>query len=136
MLPLQRYRLSTSPATGLTGLLENVFLGDFFECFGFLSLVNKRTARTALASIMLASIPRNGVPKPPPPTAPARGVQGESWQVEDGDIQSFRTADQEQGCLGKAPNAKTQSPPQDSSTCQLWCAIALGALARGRPLAH
>ena len=26
--------------------------------------------------------------------------------------------------------------PLDSSTCMLWCAIALGALVRGQPLAH
>lgn len=39
---LRRGRLSVSPATGLTGLLESVFLGDFFGCFGFLALVSER----------------------------------------------------------------------------------------------
>lgn len=39
---LRRGRLSASPATGLPGLLENVFLEDFFGCFGFLSLVSER----------------------------------------------------------------------------------------------
>ena len=39
---LLRGRLSASPATGLTGLQENVYLVDFFGCLGFLSLATKR----------------------------------------------------------------------------------------------
>lgn len=34
-----------------------------------------------------------------------------------------------------AENAKA-APPRDSSTCALWCSVALGALVRGCPLAH
>lgn len=84
-----------------------------------------------MVSIMQASlVPRHRAPAPSPPTAPAR-------QAGDGrDTQSLGTAGEEQGCRGKAPKAEAQSPPQDSSTCQLWCAMALGALARGRPLDH
>lgn len=39
---LFRGRFSASPATGLIGLEENEFLGDFFECLGFLALANQR----------------------------------------------------------------------------------------------
>eukprot|EP00903_Cladosiphon_okamuranus_P014173 g13171.t2 len=39
-LPLERSRFSASPATGLVGLQENVFLTDFFACLGFLSLTS------------------------------------------------------------------------------------------------
>ena len=37
-----RGQFSASPATGLTGLQENEFLGDFFDCLGFLSLTSER----------------------------------------------------------------------------------------------
>lgn len=39
---LLRVRLCTSPATGLTGLQENQFLGDFFKSLGFLALADQR----------------------------------------------------------------------------------------------
>eukprot|EP00752_Nemacystus_decipiens_P002826 g2634.t1 len=42
MFPLKRGRFSASPATGLIGLQENEFLGDFFGCLGFLSLASER----------------------------------------------------------------------------------------------
>ena len=37
-----RGRFSPSPATGLIGLQENEFLGDFFDCLGFLSITSER----------------------------------------------------------------------------------------------
>lgn len=37
-----RLRLTASPATGLVGMQENAFLGDFFDCIGFLPLANQR----------------------------------------------------------------------------------------------
>jgi len=39
---LLRGRFSASPATGLIGLRENGFLGDFFDALGFLSLASER----------------------------------------------------------------------------------------------
>lgn len=48
MLPIRRSlvalraRLSASPATGMVGLQENAFLGDFFGALGFLSLASER----------------------------------------------------------------------------------------------
>ncbi len=38
----RRGRFSASPATGLIGLPENGFLGDFFDALGFLSLASER----------------------------------------------------------------------------------------------
>ena len=38
-----RGRFSASPATGLIGLQENQFLGDFFDCLGFLAIANQRS---------------------------------------------------------------------------------------------
>lgn len=40
-----RGRFSASPATGLVGLQENEFLGDFFECLGFLSLASEGSVK-------------------------------------------------------------------------------------------
>ena len=37
-----RCRLSASPATGMVGMQENVFLGDFFGCLGILPLATER----------------------------------------------------------------------------------------------
>lgn len=35
-------RLSPSPATGLIGLKENAYIGDFFETMGFLPITSER----------------------------------------------------------------------------------------------
>lgn len=37
-----RCRLSASPATGLLGMQENVFLDNYFGCLGLLPLANER----------------------------------------------------------------------------------------------
>ena len=37
-----RCRLSASPATGLVGMQENAFLGDYFGCMGFMPLTTQR----------------------------------------------------------------------------------------------
>ncbi|CAM9148614.1 unnamed protein product [Ectocarpus sp. 8 AP-2014] len=46
MLPLKRFRLSASPATGLVGMRENAFLSDFFGCVGFYPLTTQRSRST------------------------------------------------------------------------------------------
>lgn len=37
-----RARLSTSPATGLIGLRENVYIADFFRTIGFVPITSER----------------------------------------------------------------------------------------------
>ena len=37
-----RCRLSASPATGLVGMQENVFLSNYFECMALLPLTDER----------------------------------------------------------------------------------------------
>ena len=86
-----------------------------------------RVIRDAMVSVMFATIPsRNAVlPPPPPPTeAVERGsdVIGSNCQVE--------------GRWSKAAHAGSATLPRTTSTCLLWCAIALGALVRGSPLTH
>lgn len=43
-----RARLSPSPATGLVGLRENVFIGEFFSMMGFLPFTTERWVRVLL----------------------------------------------------------------------------------------
>ncbi|CAN0486512.1 unnamed protein product, partial [Ectocarpus sp. 8 AP-2014] len=38
---MKRYRFSASPATGLVGMQENVFLSNFFDSVGFLPLTTR-----------------------------------------------------------------------------------------------
>ncbi|CAN0382667.1 unnamed protein product [Ectocarpus sp. 12 AP-2014] len=52
MLPMKRFRLSASPATGLVGMQENAFLTDFFGCVGFLPLTTRRHVRETMVKIM------------------------------------------------------------------------------------
>lgn len=91
------------------------------------------TARTALVSILLARTPQHSSSRPPPPACRAQeGIR----RVEDGDSRTLEAAGQAYGRSGKAPKAHVQLSTPNSSICQLWCAIALGALVRGAPLAN
>ncbi|CAM9517697.1 unnamed protein product, partial [Ectocarpus sp. 12 AP-2014] len=53
-LPLTRFGLSASPATGLVGMQENAFLGDFFGCVGFLPLTTQSHIRETMVNIMMS----------------------------------------------------------------------------------
>ncbi|CAM9184638.1 unnamed protein product [Ectocarpus fasciculatus] len=44
---MKRYRFSASPATGLVGMKENVFLSNFFGSVGFLPLTTRRRRATS-----------------------------------------------------------------------------------------
>ncbi|CAB1099293.1 unnamed protein product [Ectocarpus sp. CCAP 1310/34] len=81
MLPFKRCGLSASPATGLVGMQENVFLSGLFGCVGFFH-------------------------------SPSRVAPG-------GDLVKTSAGNQF---------------PMDPSACTLWCAVALGALIKGRPI--
>eukprot|EP00903_Cladosiphon_okamuranus_P006027 g5945.t1 len=156
-LPHKRCRFSASPATGLIGQQENGFLDDFFGCLGFLSLANESTIRKAMVCIMVA-VGTHYSERPPAVTAvttaatsatvaPAHGDEIEhigrsraTAGAEEGD--GVREAQARgaptEGCWGEAivtAMAGGKQLPSDASTCLLWCAIALGALVRGCPLA-
>eukprot|EP00903_Cladosiphon_okamuranus_P019499 g17932.t1 len=142
LLPLKRSaaggelgRFSASPATGLIGLQENEFLGDFFRCLGFLSLASESIVRGAMVKVMLAGAslqhkrhlgtPSSSHSSPGHVGKDAGGV-GESSEDMDGSDWSNALAAE------KGPAAL----PRDPSTCALWCAIVLGALVQGYPLDH
>ncbi|CAM9574729.1 unnamed protein product [Ectocarpus fasciculatus] len=114
-LPLKRFRWSASPATGLVGMQENAFLSDFFDGVGFLPLTNKSHIRETMVKIMTSYADlqqptvRTDCDDEGPFDAIARGAD---WS--------------------KA--SECNQLPMDPSTCTFWCAIALGALAKGSPV--
>ncbi|CAM9951534.1 unnamed protein product [Ectocarpus fasciculatus] len=115
VLPWKRCRLSASPATGLVGMQENTFLSDFFGCNGFLPLATPSQIRETMVKIMS------------PHASSQQSVCGDDCD-EGGHY--FEAAAQG-GDLTK-PSAGNHLP-MDPSACTFWCAVALGALAKGTP---
>eukprot|EP00903_Cladosiphon_okamuranus_P015988 g14766.t1 len=115
ILPFKRCRLSASPATGLVGMQENNFLSDFFGCVGFLPLTTASHIRETMVKIMLT---------------PASRLQAAS-RDDGGDAEKFGAITIEGG-PGRTLAAETF--PMGPSTCIFWCAVALGALAKGSPV--
>ncbi|CAM9901202.1 unnamed protein product [Ectocarpus fasciculatus] len=114
-IPLKRVRLSASPATGLVGMRENAFLGDFFACIGLLPLATQSQMREAMVRMMTAVVPRQW---------PAVGGDSDDTGRHDAIVR---------GEDGSKASEWTQLP-MNPSTCTFWCAIALGAIAKGNPL--
>ncbi|CAM9174833.1 unnamed protein product [Ectocarpus sp. 4 AP-2014] len=112
MLPLKRFRLSASPATGLVGIQENAFLIDFFGCVGFLPLTTPSHIRGEMVRMMTLST----TPHRPGAShdSPGQGQLGAIF-TEDG----ITTGNQ----LSAGPSA-----------CTFWCAVGVGALVRGSPV--
>ncbi|CAN0400626.1 unnamed protein product [Ectocarpus sp. 12 AP-2014] len=112
MLPVKRFRLSASPATGLVGMQENVFLSDFFGCVGFLPLTTPRHIREEIVRMMTLST----APYRPGPShdSPEQGQFGAIFS-KDG----FTTGNH----LSTGPSA-----------CTFWCAVGVGALVKGSPV--
>ncbi|CAM9497763.1 unnamed protein product, partial [Ectocarpus sp. 13 AM-2016] len=113
-LPLTRFGRSASPATGLVGMQENTFLGDFFGCVGFLPLTTQSHIRETMVNIMVSpAIQQSFVGGDFGAEGPFDSIAGGAeWSKASGGHQL----------------------PMNPSTCTFWCAIALGALAKGTPL--
>ncbi|CAN0391286.1 unnamed protein product [Pylaiella littoralis] len=127
----KRCRLSASPATGLVGLQENGFLGDFFGCLGILPLATESTVRNGMVEIMEA--------------VARRQLRHEHEHEYPGNVgfTMEREALKEEGAGtgladGEEKDWKDALVRRDVSgspaTCIMWCAIALGALMRGSPV--
>ncbi|CAN0384642.1 unnamed protein product, partial [Scytosiphon promiscuus] len=111
-----RCRLRASPATGLVGMQENAFLSDFFGCVGFLPLTNERQIRETMVKIMMTAYPR----QEPGFDSDACGEEGKFGACEVGS--TFE-------------NVSGVNPlPKGPSVCTFWCAVAVGALAKGSPI--
>ncbi|CAN0270947.1 unnamed protein product [Ectocarpus sp. 12 AP-2014] len=112
MLPLKRFRLSASPATGLVGMQENVFLSDFFGCVGFFPFTTPSHIRGEMVRMMTLS------------TAPHRpGASHES--PEQGQLGAIFSED------GITTENRLSTGP---SACTFWCAVGVGALVKGSPV--
>ncbi|CAN0425356.1 unnamed protein product [Pylaiella littoralis] len=82
--------------------------------------------RTAIFSVMRAAVPEEFGATTPPPLHVAEGAM--QCLVDGGDLS--------EGHWDQAVLAGDGALPHDSSTCLLWCAVALGALVRGCPLTN
>ncbi|CAN0122963.1 unnamed protein product [Ectocarpus sp. 6 AP-2014] len=111
-LPLKRLRLSASPAVGLVGMQESAFLSDFFGCVGFLPLTTRSTIREAMVQIMAT------------PATLQRPPVGGSCD-EEALVDAIARGED----LMKA--SEGHQLPMNPRSCTFWCAIALGALAKG-----
>ncbi|CAM9174909.1 unnamed protein product [Ectocarpus sp. 4 AP-2014] len=112
MLPLKRFRLSASPATGLVGMQENVSLSDFFGCVGFLPLTTPSHIGGEMVRMMTLS------------TAPHRpGVSHDA--PEQCQFGAIFTED------GITTGNQLSTGP---SACIFWCAVGVGALVKGSPV--
>ncbi|CAM9549099.1 unnamed protein product [Ectocarpus sp. 12 AP-2014] len=95
---------------------ENAFLSDFFGCNGFLPLTTPSHIRETMVKIML------------PPTSSQQSVLGDDC----GEGGHYFEAVARGGDLSKT-SAGNQLL-MDPSACTFWCAVALGALAKGCPI--
>ncbi|CAM9966772.1 unnamed protein product [Scytosiphon promiscuus] len=108
---LKRCRLSASPATGLVGMEENFFLSDFFSCVGFLPLTTESDIREAIVKIMTSATHQR------PPDGEGSCMEGKL------------------DTIGGIENAMEHGRfHEDPSLCTFWSAVAIGALAKGRPI--
>ncbi|CBN75415.1 expressed unknown protein [Ectocarpus siliculosus] len=112
MLPLKRFRLNASPATGLVGMQENVFLSDFFGCVGFLPLTTPSHIRGEMVRMMTLS------------TAPHR-PDASYDSLDQGQFGAIFSED------GITTGNQLSAGP---SACTFWCAVGVGALVKGSPV--
>ncbi|CAN0123755.1 unnamed protein product [Ectocarpus sp. 6 AP-2014] len=112
MLPLKRFRLNASPATGLVGMQENTFLSDFFGCVGFLPLTTPSHIRGEMVRMMTLS------------TA-AHRPDASYDSLDQGQIGAIFSED------GITTGNQLSAGP---SACTFWCAVGVGALVKGSPV--
>ncbi|CAN0001263.1 unnamed protein product [Ectocarpus fasciculatus] len=108
---IKRCRFSSSPATGLVGMQENVFLSNFFGSVGFLPLATRRDVREVMVTLMMS------------PTRP------QSTVTRDCDVENKFDA-----IVSEDKVVNTWEGDDLPKTCTFWCAVAIGALAKGHPI--
>ncbi|CAM9426606.1 unnamed protein product [Ectocarpus sp. 8 AP-2014] len=108
-----KFRLSASPATGLVGMQENAFLSDFFGCVGFLPLTTQSHVREAMVTMMTGATAQQQL-----------GALDDS--PDQGQLGAIFTED------GITTGSQLSTGP---SACTFWCAVGVGALVKGTPVA-
>ncbi|CAM9664257.1 unnamed protein product [Ectocarpus sp. 4 AP-2014] len=108
---IKRLRLSASPATGLVGMQENSFLTSFFSSVGFLPLTTRRDVRETMVTLMISA----------------------TWQqsIASGDCDVEEKFD---ALVLEDEVGNTWEGDDFPKICTFWCAIAIGALAKGHPI--
>ncbi|CAM9279340.1 unnamed protein product, partial [Ectocarpus sp. 8 AP-2014] len=124
MIPLKRARLSPSPATGLIGLKENAYIGDFFQTMGFLPITSESFIRKAMVSTMFRTMQERD-PEFPGPEAGGVAGGGHGW----GESALVPGGGGGGGGLARAENAVENA----AAACVLWSTVGVGCLIRGRP---
>eukprot|EP00903_Cladosiphon_okamuranus_P014222 g13213.t1 len=119
VLPLKRARLSPSPATGLIGLKENVYIGEFFRTLGFLPITSESFIRKAMVRTMFSAVQERG------PGFAGFSAGGGVWCEEE-------EVGWGEGAVvpGAGPGDAIENA---ASSCVLWCTVAVGCLIGGRP---
>ncbi|CAM9560265.1 unnamed protein product [Scytosiphon promiscuus] len=121
MAPLKRPRLSPSPATGLIGLRENVYIGDFFQTMGFLPFTSESFIRTAMVRTMFRTMQEQN-----PDVLSDGGDGDDGWGPENRGgalVPGF-------GGVGLSQGDTIESA---AAACVLWSTVGVGCLIRGRP---
>ncbi|CAM9877638.1 unnamed protein product [Ectocarpus sp. 12 AP-2014] len=108
---IKRFRLRASPATGLVGMQENSFLTSFFSSVGFLPLTTRRDVRETMVTLMMSA-------------ARQQSIATGDCDVED-NFDALVLDDKVGSTWGGDDLPKA---------CTFWCAIAIGALAKGHPI--
>ncbi|CAM9370652.1 unnamed protein product [Ectocarpus sp. 12 AP-2014] len=110
-MAIKRFRLSASPATGLVGMQENSFLTSFFSSVGFLPLTTRRDVRETMVTLMMSA------------------TRQQSIAMRDCDAEENFDALVLEDKVGN-----TWEGDDFPRICTFWCAIAIGALAKGHPI--
>lgn len=126
------------------GSCEIVTSPSRMRCPALPLLLPLSIVRDAMVSIMLAGgSPQyrnhSGASSPfQPSPLHEQGLVGEDSDDTRQGVFGEMSAKVDEGCWSNALAADrgSQILPRDSSTCILWCAVALGALVRGRPVAQ
>ncbi|CAM9771362.1 unnamed protein product [Ectocarpus sp. 12 AP-2014] len=108
---IKRFRLRASPATGLVGMQENSFLTSFFSSVGFLPLTSRRDVRETMVTLMMSA------------------TRQRSIAMRDCDVEDNFDALVLEDKVGS-----TWEGDDLPKACTFWCAIAIGALAKGHPI--
>ncbi|CAM9429896.1 unnamed protein product, partial [Scytosiphon promiscuus] len=148
---LKRGRFGASLATGLVGMQESAFLGDFFGCMGFLPLTCQSTVREAMVKLFLARTLNTNEQRQPGSYSSSINsgscmqttgttmitnttVGGGSWNDHPAEsTTSIVPRGTAAASLRPTPDAQ-QHEQSDPSICIFWCAVALGGLTQGRPV--
>ena len=143
---LKRLNLSPSPATGLTGLVQNRYLTCFVDDFaGFFRVLDDVTIRLGLINLMTGKVDPTQLVEaadggaPPPPTKKSRGggtaTAAASRQSGGGDA-GQRVEQVTAASLAAAEVEADNQRAVNAINSSVFSAMSLGAMLLGQPPSH